>query len=161
QATISRDAYLQQMRYREQAISSQVSLIEGQVRDGLIDQPAAIAALGGLGIPATVAGAITGAILGEAARRTVDAIVAILRREWVEGITSNSQAAAGLIKAGLTPAAANARVVAWQAELPPHHHAETATEILGWVSKGLMSVRDAKTRLTNLGWSGLDESLAL
>jgi hypothetical protein len=161
QATVARDNYQQTLGFHKQAVSEQVNLIKEQYYNGLTSDTQAFGYLVSAGVSSGDATAILGTISGRIHLEECIAITKLVRREWSVGALTTTQAGASLVTAGISPQKVAGILSLWQAELPPNHHAETAQEILGWVAKGLMTPKDAQVRLTNLGWSGLDESLAL
>jgi hypothetical protein len=144
-----------------QAQSTIFSSIDQSLTQGLIDGPNAIAARVNAGDNAQHATAVVSVTLAAVHARHVAAITGSIRKAYESGALSRPSASGQLARIGIVSTAIAEYLNTWDAEIGPSHHADTAQQILGHVGTGLVTPAQARARLTNLGWNGMDAAIEL
>lgn len=106
-------------------------------------------------LPQDAADTINVALLDLQFRR-VEKIVAFVRRQYIRGAIDKDQAGAQLKQAGVTLERIALYLEDWGLELRDEAKHVAAQKAVQWSCRGIISVDDLNTRLTNLGYSPED-----
>jgi hypothetical protein len=150
-----------QLHAEAAAQKAALAAVLGCYADGVCGRDQAEQALVAQGWTRELAAVRLDALDLEARRRLVKEGVGAIRSAYRAGRLGAGDALVQLQQLGLQPGRAAAQVSVWEARQTDHRKHLTGKEILGMLEAGLLSVDQARARLTTLGYADPDALLLL
>lgn len=94
-------------------------------------------------------------------RELMQAALAAIRRDYLNGTLAPAELLAGLIQSGVTAQRADRLVRLWGFQRSHSRKAASTAQVLKWVAEGSLTPDDGRRRLTNLGWTEPDLTIQL